>query len=109
MTDFVRRGEASPPVNIDEIAVSRWAVFVAALGLLAERARASSRVSELASLGERSVEAMRTRLFARPPRPADIYDEPQSEISAFLASCRRIFWSLAAFSGLSNLLMLTGS
>ncbi|WP_454630042.1 type I secretion system permease/ATPase [Bradyrhizobium cenepequi] len=60
-------------------------------------------------MGERSVEATRARLFARPPRPADVYDEPQSEISAFLASCRRIFWSLAAFSGLSNLLMLTGS
>ncbi|HUO55485.1 MAG TPA: type I secretion system permease/ATPase [Rhodoblastus sp.] len=28
---------------------------------------------------------------------------------AFLSSCRRIFWGLALFSGLSNLLMLTGS
>ncbi len=28
---------------------------------------------------------------------------------AFLRSCRRIFWALAAFSGMSNLLMLTGS
>ena len=32
-----------------------------------------------------------------------------SEIAAFLASCRRIFWGSAAFSGLSNILMLTGS
>ncbi|WP_165637080.1 type I secretion system permease/ATPase [Bradyrhizobium shewense] len=30
-------------------------------------------------------------------------------MSAFLRSCRRIFWALAAFSGMSNLLMLTGS
>ena len=28
---------------------------------------------------------------------------------AFLRGCRRIFWGLAVFSGLSNLLMLTGS
>ncbi|OKO85506.1 type I secretion protein [Bradyrhizobium sp. NAS80.1] len=39
----------------------------------------------------------------------DEYDDPRSEISTFLVSCRRIFWSLAVFSGLSNLLMLTGS
>ncbi|MCP2124645.1 UNVERIFIED_ORG: ATP-binding cassette subfamily C protein [Bradyrhizobium japonicum] len=30
-------------------------------------------------------------------------------MSAFLRSCGRIFWALAAFSGMSNLLMLTGS
>jgi len=36
-------------------------------------------------------------------------DAQGSEIRAFLASCRRIFWGLALFSGLSNLLMLTGS
>jgi ATP-binding cassette, subfamily C, type I secretion system permease/ATPase len=107
MTDLGRRGDASPPANIGEIQVSRWAIFIAALGLLAERARSSSR--ELTRLGERTVEAVRARLFSRAPRPADVYDEPQSEISAFLSSCRRIFWSLAAFSGLSNLLMLTGS
>jgi ATP-binding cassette subfamily C protein len=109
MTDFARRGEGSPPLNVDEIEVSRWAVFIAALRLLAERARSASHISELTRFGERSVEATRARLFSRPPRPADVYGEAQSEISAFLTSCRRIFWSLAAFSGLSNLLMLTGS
>ena len=42
-------------------------------------------------------------------QPRNDYDEPRSEIAGFLKSCRRIFWGLAAFSGLSNLLMLTGS
>src|SRR5438045_9634690 len=37
------------------------------------------------------------------------HDAPRSEITAFLVSCRRIFWGMAAFSGLSNILMLTGS
>jgi ATP-binding cassette, subfamily C, type I secretion system permease/ATPase len=109
MTDFGRRGELSPPVNLDEIEVSNLAVFIAAVGLLAERARRLSRISELIGWAGRTVEAMRRRLFSDQLRPADDYDEPRSEISAFLVSCRRIFWSLAAFSGLSNLLMLTGS
>ena len=58
---------------------------------------------------ERLIEALRPWVFSNKARPADDYDEPRSEISAFLKSCRRIFWALAAFSGLSNLLMLTGS
>jgi PrtD family type I secretion system ABC transporter len=107
MTEFGRRGEIPPPGSIDEIEVSHLAVFVAAVGLLAERAR--SRTAELIELGKRWVEATRQRLFSDQLRPADDYDEPRSEISAFLVSCRRIFWSLAGFSGLSNLLMLTGS
>src|SRR6202790_5695548 len=104
MTDLGRRGEIPPPRNFDEIEVSNLAVFKAAAGLLAERARL-----ELTGWTERTVEAMRRRLFSDQLRPADDYDEPRSEISAFLMSCRRIFWGLAAFSGLSNLLMLTGS
>ena len=108
MTDLGRRGEIPPPEKLDEIEVSNWAVFVAALGILAERARSWLRISELSGRAERSVEAIRQRLFSR-WRSAREYDEPRSEISAFLVSCRRIFWALAAFSGLSNLLMLTGS
>src|SRR6267378_3121244 len=76
------RGEISPRRNIDEIEVSNLAVFEAAAGLLAERARL-----QLTSRAERSVEAMRRRLFSDQLRPAD-YDEPRSEISAFLMSCR---------------------
>ena len=55
------------------------------------------------------VETLRRSLVSHQQRPKEDYDEPGSEISAFLKSCRRIFWALAAFSGLSNLLMLTGS
>jgi PrtD family type I secretion system ABC transporter len=93
MTSFAGRREITPPRNADEIQVSNLAAFVAPMGLLAKR----------------SVESVRRRLFSDQRRPADDYDEPQSEIAAFLLSCRRIFWGLAAFSALSNLLMLTGS
>ena len=102
-----RRGELRPPRrNVEEIEVSNLAVIKAAVGLLAERARL-----ELTGWTERTVEALRRRLFSGRLRPAaaDDDDELRSEISAFLVSCRRIFWGLAAFSGLSNLLMLTGS
>jgi PrtD family type I secretion system ABC transporter len=100
MTDFVRRGEIPPSRNFDEIEVSNFAVFTAAVGLLAEQAQ-----RELV----RTIEIIRRRLFSDRTRQEDAYDEPRSEIAAFLVSCRRIFWGLAAFSGLSNLLMLTGS
>lgn len=48
-------------------------------------------------------------VFSRRPRSEASYWEPKSEIGAFLSSCRWIFWTLAVFSGLSNVLMLTGS
>jgi ATP-binding cassette subfamily C protein len=108
MTDFGRRGEILPPQKLDEIEVSNWAVFVAALGILAERVRSGLRISDLIRSAERLVEAIRQRLFSRWRSTRD-YDEPRSEMKAFLGSCRRIFWGLAVFSGLSNLLMLTGS
>ena len=108
MTDLARSGGVPPAENFDHIEVSRWAVFIAALGILAERARSWLRISELNGSAERSVEVIRQRLFSG-RRLAQEYEEPRSEISAFLRSCRRIFWALAAFSGLSNLLMLTGS
>ena len=83
MTDFGRRGEIPPPEKFDEIEVSRWAVFVAALGILAERARSSLRISELNGWAERSVEAIRQRLFSR-WRSAREYDEPRSEMIGLL-------------------------
>jgi ATP-binding cassette subfamily C protein len=55
------------------------------------------------------IEALRRRFFRDGERQESDFDEPRSEVLTFLASCRRIFWGLAAFSGLSNLLMLTGS
>ncbi|WP_024510511.1 type I secretion system permease/ATPase [Bradyrhizobium sp. ARR65] len=104
MTDFARRGGSPPFGSFDHIELSKLAVFKAAVRPLAERAR-----RELTNWPERTIEAVRQRLFSGQLRSADDYDEPGSEISAFLKSCRRIFWALAAFSGLSNLLMLTGS
>ncbi|MBV9460672.1 MAG: type I secretion system permease/ATPase, partial [Bradyrhizobium sp.] len=70
------------------------------MGLLAERGQRTLR---------HCVETIRRRVFSDLLPQLDEYDDPRSEISAFLVSCRRIFWGLAAFSGLSNLLMLTGS
>jgi PrtD family type I secretion system ABC transporter len=99
MGDFGRRGEASPAM-VEEIEVSNFAVFKAAVGLLAERGQRTLR---------EWVEDIRRRMFSDRLPQADEYDDPRSEISTFLVSCRRIFWGLAAFSGLSNLLMLTGS
>jgi PrtD family type I secretion system ABC transporter len=55
------------------------------------------------------VEWLRRRLFSAHFCPFDDYDEPRSELMAFLRSCRQIFWAVAAFSSMSNLLMLTGS
>lgn len=41
--------------------------------------------------------------------PAPDGSNAKSEFSAFLNACRSVFWVFAAFSGLSNILMLTGS
>ena len=100
MTDIGRRQEAPPPVNLDDIEVSNFQVAVAAVRILADRAR-----SRLGSM----VEAIRRRVFSGRASSHAEYGESRSEISAFLASCHRIFWALAIFSGISNLLMLNGS
>jgi ATP-binding cassette subfamily C protein len=87
-------------MKIEEIEVSNFAVFKAGVGLLAERGQRTL---------THGIETIRRRMFSDRLPQADEYDDPRSEIDAFLVSCRRIFWGLAAFSGLSNLLMLTGS
>lgn len=109
MTDFGRRGDLPPPGNIEDIEVSRMAVFVAAVRILAGRVRPLSRVTQLPERTRQSLETVRRILFADRTRSRADYDVPESEISGFLRSCRRIFWGMAAFSGLSNILMLTGS
>jgi ATP-binding cassette, subfamily C, type I secretion system permease/ATPase len=107
MTDFGRRQEAPPLQNFDEIEVSHLQVAIAALRILAERAR--SRLAELDSFVAGALEAIRQRVFSGRVSSNAEYEESRSEISTFLASCRRIFWALAIFSGISNLLMLNGS
>ena len=103
MTDFGGRGEIRPPGYIEDIEVSRMAVFVAAIGILIERAR------HLPDATGQLLETVRRKAFSDRAQSGADYDAPLSEIAAFLGSCRRIFWSLAVFSGLSNILMLTGS
>lgn len=57
-----------------------------------------------------SIERIRPLVFSSRRRgPLAAYTGQRSEIGDFLASCRQAFWGLAVFSGLSNILMLTGS
>ncbi|WP_271565985.1 type I secretion system permease/ATPase [Bradyrhizobium sp. CCBAU 11386] len=107
MTDFGRRGVIPPPANLYRIPLMHLSGLWSAGRLWAEDAEL--RPPLLISWARRPVEALRQRIFAGRSGPEKDYDEPQSEMSAFLRSCRRIFWALAAFSGMSNLLMLTGS
>ncbi len=53
-------------------------------------------------------EGARKKIFSGRSR-GDTYVTSKSEITGFLRSCRQIFWGMAAFSGVSNVLMLTGS
>ena len=109
MTDLARRGGLRPPVSIEDTELSRMAHLVAAVRILIERTRPVSRIGQLPETARQLVETTRRKLFTDRSRFTADYDAPRSEIAAFLVSCRRIFWGLAAFSGLSNILMLTGS
>jgi ATP-binding cassette subfamily C protein len=101
---FGRRGSSPPRRDGDQPSASanprapggtaEWARD------LAERARAQSK--DL-------IDSAKRRLFPDVVREARACATPSSEVLAFLASCKKIFWALAVFSGLSNLLMLTGS
>lgn len=55
------------------------------------------------------LEMTRQTIFTGKTRPGDDYAAPRSELMGFLSSCRQIFWAMAIFSGVSNILMLTGS
>jgi len=113
MIDFERRKElpqfgrrrVAPTLQSSSTNGSGRSWRSAAFGAFAQR----EKTARLLSSVEGPIEAARRRLFSDRTRPANDYDQPRSEIEAFLKSCRRIFWGLAAFSGLSNLLMLTGS
>lgn len=94
MTDLKRRGGLPPPARSSAIQTLH---------------RATALAEEAVALMAGLVETVRRRLFRDHDGPASDYGEPRSEVMTFLASCRRIFLGLAAFSGLSNLLMLTGS
>ncbi|WP_453998736.1 type I secretion system permease/ATPase [Afipia felis] len=55
------------------------------------------------------LETARQIVFSGESRSGDAYSVPKSELAGFLRSCRQIFWAMAIFSGVSNILMLTGS
>lgn len=55
------------------------------------------------------IELMRKKLFSGRSGPENEFAAPRSELSSFISSCRQIFWAMAIFSGVSNVLMLTGS
>lgn len=105
--EFGRRRAIPPPDHLGKNGTSRLAAF----GVFAQRGRAG--VTKLISSATQPVEAARRGASSEHIQPVlppiGDYEESRSEVAAFLKSCRRIFWGLAAFSGLSNLLMLTGS
>jgi len=84
------------------------AAFIAAMRTLVER-ELRFRMGQLPRSTRELIETICRILFSDRSASAPDYDAPRSEVAAFLVSCRRIFWGMAAFSGLSNLLMLTGS
>src|SRR5260370_3703713 len=100
MTDLGRREEFLPPGNIENIEVSRMAIFVAAVRILVEQAKPLLRMKQLTEIATQLRETARRKLFTDRSRLTADYDGPRSEIAAFLISCRRMFSCLATFSGL---------
>src|SRR3982074_3179233 len=128
MSDFGMRRDRLP-ANLDGLRHSRWqaastelsawaARQIGGSGVRADKAIAAVgnfadpvqlQLEQLRSCITRLLEFVRRKVFSRTLRSKTEYEEASSEISTFLISCRRIFWALAIFSGLSNLLMLNGS
>ena len=107
MTVSEGRREIPPAANLNSIKLSRLRMAATALAALAAGGR--SRLAETKTFFVGALEALRRRVFSGDGWSNAKFEEPRSEISTFLVSCRRIFWALALFSGLSNLLMLNGS
>ena len=94
------------------VGASRKSEFMAALRAYALDANLASCAGMTFRVRQRLkqfLDAGRPIFFSKMKRPVDIPGEARSEVAAFLASCRRVFWGMAAFSGLSNILMLTSS
>nr|QIO98929.1 type I secretion system permease/ATPase [Bradyrhizobium symbiodeficiens] len=100
MSDLGSRRELPAP-DASAVEVSHWQVAKAAMGIIVDRVR--SKVSGGA------LETIRSRIFRERTGADAVYGDARSEVLTFVVSCRRIFWALAIFSGLSNLLMLNGS
>jgi ATP-binding cassette subfamily C protein len=130
MKDFGRRGAMSPPNGVQPANTGAAdARHKSGSTKATARSRRLAHASRLAAKSRAFLEATardgvvrsrrklrdaaeRVRPFVfsqRPRRGVAVYKEQQSEILDFLGSCRQAFWGLAVFSGLSNILMLTGS
>src|SRR6202008_4022542 len=81
MTDFGRQGEHPPPGYIEDIEVSRMAVFVAAVRILVERTRTLSRMGQLPEVARQLLETTRRKLFSDRPGSTADYDAPRSKIT----------------------------
>lgn len=107
MANFGRRGQRPPSTSRT---ADYTAVFSAALPALTVRVRSMLPTGQGHHFTfERVVEDARKRIFSGSSQSHNEYVTPKSEIAGFLRSCRRIFWGMATFSGVSNILMLTGS
>ncbi|RYF53181.1 MAG: type I secretion system permease/ATPase, partial [Comamonadaceae bacterium] len=120
MIDFGRRGETLPPEHIRANKTPpRFAGYSRIFGARLKPMMGDKRDGGQQSPGSPDLslrktfphymEVIRRRFFSGKPRPGDDYAAPKSEIANFLSSCRQIFWAMAIFSGVSNILMLTGS
>ncbi len=123
MTTFGRRGEMPPPERARFRKAPRFAEFSRFFGAgnNAKAKQPADRKSPMPSNGAipkpsskrktflNVIEMARLKIFSGKARPGDDYAVPRSELAGFLSSCRQIFWALTIFSGVSNILMLTGS
>lgn len=119
MTDFGKRGKALPQEKtVPRNAPGGARFFGANPNEEGEPAPSNNASSASSPRAERSsiakalldfVEMTRRIMFAGKRRPGADYAVPRSELTGFLSSCRQIFWAMAIFSGVSNILMLTGS
>src|SRR6476659_4351625 len=109
MNDMGRRREFPPPRYIHALPELISAAFGDAKALVSEWARNPPPAFGVGRGAKHLVESIREAMFTRKEKQQSIYEEPRSEIEAFLKSCRQVFWALGAFSGLSNVLMLTSS
>ena len=113
MTSFGRRGEM-PSSGIEGAGISGTGFGESgtrAIHLTIERLWTQCKETRLRyfAVARQMLEAARRKLFSGQLRTGAEYAAPKSEIVTFLGSCRQIFWGMAIFSGVSNILMLTGS
>src|SRR4051795_11154773 len=106
MIDLHQRGEIPPRIKLMYTTISRVTVVVTDT---LRRFELLSRFEKVSQVARQFVDVSRQKLFSDRSGPITNYAAPKSEITSFLVSCRQIFWGLAGFSGLSNILMLTGS